>query len=400
MIAAFKDNRFIFFILALVVYASVGSSTPDNPGWPEFIILLLLIGSIGPANLLNAVRLPPGQKAPWWRLSAWILLLYSIFVPLIVALIEGADLALILRDVIGLLFLCLPLFLYGFLKNAGSRPDLYLQAILLIALIFSLRVLFFNSFFHEITLERLYLANSPLVLFAALFLISTAAQKLFNQITARHFILALVYLALSAVTLTAMFIDVQRATFIACVLTILSLLAIGFIKAPIRVIFPVLFASALGAFFYPYISNVIDDIILKTAQVGLNMRAQEFQAVWKALGQSPVHMIFGYGWGSSFASPAVGGLQVTYTHSLLTYMFLKTGLIGLFLCLAYLFFIFEKLVRLYLSDPVKGNALMWPLLIPVFFYASYKSFDFGLLLTLILVMASVTQNKQQTAELT
>ena len=123
------------------------------------------------------------------------------------------------------------------------------------------------------------------------------------------------------------------------------------------------------------------------------MRVQELQAVWEAISSSWFTVAFGQGWGSSFASPAVGGLQVTFTHSLLTYVLFKMGVIGLFLTLIYLFFVFEKLLRLYFIDPVKGNAMLWPLIIPILLYASHKSFDFGMLLTLILISSDAARNK-------
>ena len=67
---------------------------------------------------------------------------------------------------------------------------------------------------------------------------------------------------------------------------------------------------------------------------------------------------------------------------------------GLFLSLVYLFFIFEKVARLYFSNPVKGNALIWPLLIPILLYASHKSFDFGLLLSLIVISAPQREGRR------
>lgn len=192
-----------------------------------------------------------------------------------------------------------------------------------------------------------------------------------------------------------MFIDIQRASFIALLLSTVVMFVIGFVKAPLRIILPIIVTSVVVFTFHAVFMEILQGITTKTAQVGMNMRFQELQAIWEVSNDSWLYTLFGHGWGSSFTSPAVGGLHVTYTHSLLSYMFFKTGLIGLFLCLVYLFFVFEKLVHLYFSDPVRGNALMWPFAIPIFLYASHKSFDFGLLLTLILVMgtSSAIKNK-------
>jgi hypothetical protein len=75
-------------------------------------------------------------------------------------------------------------------------------------------------------------------------------------------------------------------------------------------------------------------------------------------------------------------------------MFLKSGLIGLGLTLFYLFFILQKAIRLTFIDSVWGNALIWPFIIPVILYASYKSLDFGLIMTLILLMDNEAGRKE------
>ncbi len=391
-----KDWRIIFLLLALGVYGLWGSATPNNPAWPEFLICAFMIGALGFSNLLKPLTLRSVTKITPWRLSAWFLFLYALCVPSIVALVDGATLSLMIRDIIALFFLCLPLFLYDFLKKKAGRQDLYLKALIFIALAFSMRVLFPHLMWQMRTGELLYLANSPLVLFSALFLFSLSFKILFDKANTRHFLLFCLYMGMAGLASVAMFVDVQRATFIALSLTILSLFFIGFVKAPLKAVFLLALLGACGFFLIPFLSELFENVALKTAKVGLNMRLQEFYAVWDLLGTSWVHVLFGYGWGSSFASPAVGGVHVTYTHSLLSYMFLKTGMVGLFLCLVYLFFMFEKLSRLYFTDPVKGNALIWALFIPTFFYASYKSFDFGLLLTLILVIPITIKSKIKT----
>lgn len=99
--------------------------------------------------------------------------------------------------------------------------------------------------------------------------------------------------------------------------------------------------------------------------------------------QHPVTFLFGTGWGGIFSSPAVGGLDVNYTHSLLSTMLLKGGAVLFLLtglsCLAALY----QIVLIFQRDSARGLTLFWPFIIPVFFYASHKSLDFGLLLLLI-----------------
>ncbi len=56
----------------------------------------------------------------------------------------------------------------------------------------------------------------------------------------------------------------------------------------------------------------------KTELVGVNMRWQEAAAVFDRLGDNFWAILFGRGWGATVASPAVGGMTVNFTHSLLT----------------------------------------------------------------------------------
>lgn len=135
----------------------------------------------------------------------------------------------------------------------------------------------------------------------------------------------------------------------------------------------------------------------KTSLVGFNMRSQELSAVWHVLIQNPQNFLFGIGWGGQFESPAVGNLNVTFTHSLLSYMALKTGFVGLVLTFIYIGVISHHGAKVIFKDRVVGIALLWGFIIPIFLYASYKSLDFGLLLTLILALSvyrQQTENKK------
>lgn len=383
----FQDMRLVFFCLALLVYAVASSPTPDNPSLIEALIAVLLVMAVGVVQPISFIMHIPRGPYPKWVFAAGCFLLYGVSVPFIMALAQGASLGSVLRDIVGFAFLCLPLFVWVFLKDRPVRQNFFVVLMLAIGLIFSVRVLLPHFFNIYQTAELLYLANSPLVLLSALFLFFMACQIIFNKLSLRHLGYAVLLFSLSSVALMAMFVDIQRASFMALGVSAVLLAGIGFVKAPFKIIAPVIVMGVLVFIFQAVVVGVVDTIILKTARVGVNMRAQEILAVWGAVAVSPIALLFGQGWGASFASPAVGGLHVTYTHSLLSYVFFKMGFMGLCLCLFYLFFIFEKLVRLSLRCPVKGNALMWPFLIPIFLYASHKSFDFGLLLTLILVMA-------------
>jgi hypothetical protein len=393
LLLSVEDIRAVFFILALGIYAIRGSPTPDQPGMVELIIALLLLFSIGILKPAKNIFFQFKEKRDKWFVAGCVLWLWGISVPLILSVVYGADRLLVFRDVAGFVFLCFPIFFYGFVEGHLKRTGLLLWGCVLIGIMFALRTLYDDFPVFNQTNELLYLANSPLVLFSTLFLGVAGFFKIYQRVSLKSLLVFFVYMALTCMLMLAMYEDLLRASFASIGFSIVVLLAIGFVRAPKKIL-PVFVLCALVIFiFHEAVFIVWQDVLAKTSRVGLNMRLQEWHAVWDVLGHSWVSLMFGQGWGSSFASPAVGGLHVTFTHNLLSYMLLKAGLAGLILSLVYLFFIFEKLMRVVFSDPVKGNALLWPFVIPIVLYASHKSFDYGLLLVLILALAS--QYRQQ-----
>jgi len=175
----------------------------------------------------------------------------------------------------------------------------------------------------------------------------------------------------------------QRASFAYGAAALLLLLAVAAVKNPVRAAAPILAGLALLAACWPLLAEFGAALAHKNMLVGVNMRGQELQAVIAAFDGAWAAVLFGKGWGAAFSSPAVGGVSVNFTHSLLSAMWLKTGLIGLVLSVFYLGALAAGLWRLLGRFPVLALALAGPLLINILFYASYKSLDFGLLLLLI-----------------
>ena len=382
-----KDYRLCFFLSAIFLYGTFSSPTPDQPRLVELVISLLFMASVGVGGIYqNISGLLRGASLPKWKLSGLILFLYGLIVPTVVALYHDASFSIVVRDLIAFIFLCLPLFVLPFLINSEKRQSLFEYGLLFIGLAFAVRVLFLDfSFFTEHE-ELLYLANSPLVLLSGLYFTLMALDKISTRYNMNSVLVMLGCVGVAILPMAAMYIDFQRASFLALGASIFMFLGLGLIRTPLRTALSFSVLLGIAFIFYPYIADVIENISVKTSKVGLNMRYQEWLAVWSVAMAHPMNLLFGQGWGAEFASPAVGGLNVSYTHSLITYMLLKTGIIGLGLTLVYVLFIFEKVVRLVFIKTVKGSALIWPFIIPIMLYASYKSLDYGLVLTLILLI--------------
>ncbi|NCO04477.1 MAG: hypothetical protein GW903_09865 [Alphaproteobacteria bacterium] len=390
------------FITLCGAYGLIGSPTPDAPDWKELLIAIALLGSIGISGIAFVMGLSQQKgievkKARFMRLFLY----YGISVPLVVAVFRGGEPALITRDVIGFLFLLLPLFLFPLIHSNKRVKDaafykICLYSALFIGMCFAVRVIWPAL---SNTTELLYLANFPLVILTAIYCMGQVLALGGLRFSLRQAAPLMGYVLLTALVVIAMLQDVQRAPMAALGLSLIVLILDQFIKAPKKAIVSVFILTSSIIFLWPYWHEVLLAITYKTSIVGLNMRAQELAAVWQVLSQSPTHFLFGAGWGGQFESPAVGNLSVTFTHSLLSYMALKTGFFGIVLTLIYMGVISYHGAGVFFRDRVVGIALLWAFIIPIFLYASYKSLDFGLLLTLILAL-SLYNEKQRPLEVT
>lgn len=368
------NARFAALGFSLLLYGIFGSPTPNNPGWVELLVAILMLASIHPRDVHAVFNgcLPP------YRAAVIPLFIWGLSVPLIIGAIQMHPLILIGRDVTAFLLLCLPLFLWP-----QNHVRSFLFILMAVAVMFSLRVLGEAWGWLPSSYELLYLANSPLVIFTAIAGLCMAGQDMYNRaLSHRSFLL----LAAGAVCLLAMLVDVQRATITAVILSVGLMAMIGFVKAPARMMGPLLVLVTFMIMGWEVIYATWQGMAFKTALVGVNARSEELVAVWALLAGHPFAAFFGIGWGGQFDSPAVGGMAVTYTHSLLSYMLLKTGLLGLGLTLQVLAGCAFSLTRYIRQDPIIVLALGWAIVIPVVFYASYKSLDFGLVLLLALLL--------------
>jgi len=378
----------LFLFAAICVYALFGSPTPDNPGLVEAIVGGLLVLSIGAAGLSGSVDLRLGRNG--FLTALQVMFLTGLVLPTIAGVYFGNNHMLILRDLLAFAFLGLPLFMADRFKDNTRATDFLCWLLVGAGIMFSLRTLIpaFNIWIPQG--ELLYLSNSPLALFAGVYLAASLWRSL-ESLSRANMFHVVVCLAGLGILIAAMLLDVQRATVGAIVLTWLILALFTLIKSPRRILLPLMLTGILVIAIYPLVSDALQAMATKTAQVGLNMRAQEAMAVLDTLMASKPAIFVGLGWGSVFASPAVGGLDVNYTHSLLTTMALKGGIILLILSVVVVVAALYQIMLIFQQDRVRGLSLFWPLLIPVFLYASHKSLDFGLLLLMIGVWSNQAQ---------
>ncbi|MDY0029363.1 MAG: hypothetical protein RBR86_05425 [Pseudobdellovibrionaceae bacterium] len=371
------------FVLALLIYGLFGSPTPDSYGWVEMAVGGLLLASLGLPDI---------------REDGLFLSIMSAccFVPMVVGFMHGHDVEDMIRDIIPFLFL----FLYPFYKDhLAALGESYYVVIAVVGFCFAARALipYLDHFdlAHGFQLgspaDLLYLANSPEVLFCALWcLVCAFISFFFKGCVGRAVFFAL----LAFVPVLSMIFMVQRAGLTAVVLVLGGMLLLLLRTYPARVlVFGVVMGGICWAL-WPYLSEIFALLVRKTQLVGLNSRAQEWQTVLDLVFRDWVHALFGYGWGMRFENPAVGGLSVLFTHSLLSSLFLKMGVLGAGLVFTTLIFVVMKALPVLVQRRALFLILLFPLLISGGIYASYKSLGFGLILLVFFEKAHLKLEKK------
>ena len=127
----------------------------------------------------------------------------------------------------------------------------------------------------------------------------------------------------------------------------------------------------------------------KTRLTGANTRWEEAATVIDHVVSSPWALLFGDGWGARIANPAVGGWRVGYTHTLVSYGLLKTGLLGVLALGAYLAALVRPWRRLLAQDPPLAMAVVPPLLMALCLHTSFKYLDTGVILSLMLLASEL-----------
>jgi hypothetical protein len=378
--------------MALVLYAVFSAPTPDHPGLVEVMIGILMIAAVGLSGAVRALR--PEDGTVFWRGAGQALLFYGLSVALVNGAIRAHPSILILRDILPFFYLLLPVFLMPFFQERPHHARAVLLCALGIGIMFSLRALgeIYGTALTFLKMapmeEPAYFANAPTVLFAALYMIGSAGARFVKAERWQDMGIALFIFAGAILPLCAMALALQRASLAYVCVYVAILMALALYRYPRRGLMLVLGGLVLIWPFHESIGNLAQTLLLKTTSFGTNMREEEMAAAWRELSASPMSALFGGGWGATFESPAVGGVRVNYTHSLLTSALLKTGLAGLALALAYLGGLGRVLFAGFARNPVLALALAGPVIIDVFLYASFKSLDFGLVLLLIPLFAT------------
>jgi len=352
--------------LAIILYGLLSSPTPDSVSWVEITIITFLILSVGFIRPLVALT---AKEMPIYLKGHKLFFTFVFIVPSAIGIINGYELSNIARDLFPVCALILPLCFYG------ERLNYLNIAMAITGCAFAFRYIapiIPNLGFMASDTSLLYLANSPLVPFAAIMGLHWMSDIHENSIMQRLFG-GLIFI----ICFTAMTIMLQRAPIILSALGCLGILGLRTIQKPIQsmILGTIIIMCVIP--FLPLITEIFLSLQSKTLNDGLNNRVEEFQAV---ISQSTW---WGHGWGAKFQSPAVGEVWVRFTHNIVSYYWFKAGILGAIFSIGFIGLWTWQNIRLLKINPAMGIAIAVPFLVHVTLYTGFKTLDFVLLLTLI-----------------
>jgi len=381
--------RFAVFLLGVLVYAGFGAPTPEVVGWPEIAVFLCLVFALWRPVLGLCSERPV------------LALCFAVggFVPAVVGVMNGHGGGLILRDVAAFLFLMVPFlgmrFFQGregaddFARERGANySDLYSMVFFVLGLSFAGRSVLAGFDFLSSDLD--YFSNSPAVMFMVLFGVAGVYRLCLSARFDFGVVVRMcVLLACVCVGVVAMSMSLQRISLAFFVVFVLVLVVRLWLQRPVVGVLVSLVLGGLVMWQFEVFETVYRVLESKTRLYGGNMRIEEAAAVWNEIVSGSVwRVVFGTGWGGVFASPAVADITVNFTHNFFTSFLLKTGVVGFLGAILFVGYFLRRVLFVVRCDFVRGYAVLAPFVITTLFYASYKSFDFGLLLLLIIITYS------------
>ena len=153
-------------------------------------------------------------------------------------------------------------------------------------------------------------------------------------------------------------------------------------------------AILMGVIFFPQIEGAIQLLWTKQLAVGTNGKSAEWLAVLSTISTDIWSLLFGIGWGGVVDNPILAA-PTRFTHSMLSFFLLKSGVVGLTMMLAVMasLFIYGRSMGDSKTMPVSRliilSSCLPPLLIGVFFEPTYKMLSYGVILALfVLVLPS------------
>jgi hypothetical protein len=237
-------------------------------------------------------------------------------------------------------------------------------------------------------LSKVFLkAYDPAVMFAAIFLFGLGLRKITSGTN-----LVRLYAAFSmalgifcAYTLVSLGLRAHALLMVFSWIIILFNYASRLTNVKTLTVAVVICAAVVGFYF----QDALYLMMVKQASVGTNGKVAEFNAVIGIVLADVNTLMFGEGWGAKFYNPILM-YETRFTHSLLSFLLLKTGVIGLFVLAGLFSLLFKRIVIKRLWDSPDGwllvMAVVPPIVIGIATQPVYKMLSYGLVVALLVLV--------------
>jgi hypothetical protein len=398
--------RYFMLLAACFLTGFFSTPTPDTFSIIELTIAICLLGFFNPLQILNSI-LSISRHIQKGSIHGANLALF-VFLTLILAFINGIfirgnGLNDFIRDFIPLLYLFLPIFMFNAIQTYDSFSKIVLLKVLISGLFLIAAGYIFqfiqddNFSFAKIGVQLILgssrdnIMQDPSITFALIFSLATTAHFL----KAKKFVLLISSALFHVIILACLFASVLRAPIGLYFLT-LSYLLLKYTLENRRLamaLFIVLFITFLIVFFQDYLFLLFGLLVEKTLAVGLSGRDLETEIVLASI-KNPYDLLLGFGLGSKLQD-IFGYGYIRYTHNFFTYIIFKFGLIGLIAFSLIFIKCFKAAIYAlvkYKIDDIRFFAVLsltTPVIISTLFEPMYKSFSFGLLLTVLFLVGKI-----------
>lgn len=164
-------------------------------------------------------------------------------------------------------------------------------------------------------------------------------------------------------------------------------------------------AGIIGLLFtYTQIVNIAAQMWAKHQAAGFGSRLGELYAVFSTISENFITLLFGVGWGGLLINPIYGTATTRYTHSLISFWLLKTGVVGFAVMVLFAILLLRRigLKRVWLKSVWTSShrlavflAASAVIVIGLFFEPTYKMLSFGLIVGLLLAELPSTSGPAQ-----
>lgn len=412
----------VLFSYFLIVFSS---PMPIQVGWIDVVmgtglVLGVLMAAI-PFVVRNGKIFPP----LFWTFSILIIL------PTLIGVARENGFANLVRDILPVMFMtALPLLALFYARVAYRIDDvnLLIGVILIVGVVSSLQFYLgtidaFGSFqkfnvwmsgnyatssppvidvkseFSKTIREFFIKDFDPAVIFSAIYLICRGIEFILSK--HRRPMLGILALASGIFCGYGFSILGLRAfaglTVLAIALFLLHLIA----QKKVSVWQLILFGTVGLLIVSPYLANLIGLLLAKQKSVGMNNKVAEFGAALDTVMATPFKFLFGVGWGGVFTNPIYVNPESTrFTHSLISFWLLKTGLVGFALMVSFVILLFRSINLKGVWISSRRTAIFLAasvvMIIGLFFEPTYKMLSFGLIVGLLLAeLSSPTDAAQE-----